>query len=100
MIRALGVLLLASVPRASAQKPAPFEVEEATIAQVHDAMKAGQLTCRALVAQYLKRIDAYDKNGPRINSIVMSTPTPKSRPGSWTAALRSPASPDRCTACR
>ncbi len=53
---------------------APFEVEEATIAQVHDAMKAGKLTCRALVAQYLKRIDAYDKNGPSINAIVLINP--------------------------
>ena len=58
----------------AAQKPAPFEVEEATIAQVHDAMKAGRLTCRALVAMYLKRIEAYDKNGPAINSIVTVNP--------------------------
>jgi amidase len=51
-----------------------FEVEDATIAQVHDAMKAGRLTCRALVDQYLKRIEAYDKNGPAINSIVLVNP--------------------------
>jgi amidase len=51
-----------------------FEVEEATISQVHDAMKAGRLTCRALVDQYLKRIDAYDKNGPAINAIVLINP--------------------------
>ncbi len=37
-------------------------------------MKAGKLTCRALVAQYLKRIDAYDKNGPSINAIVLINP--------------------------
>jgi amidase len=49
-------------------------VEEATIASVHDAMKAGRLTCASLVAQYLKRIDAYDKNGPAINSIVVVNP--------------------------
>jgi amidase len=53
---------------------APFEVEEATISQVHDAMKAGKLTCRALVARYLKRIEAYDKNGPAINAIVLINP--------------------------
>jgi amidase len=51
-----------------------FEVEEATISQVHDAMKAGRLTCRALVDQYLKRIEAYDKNGPAINAIVLLNP--------------------------
>lgn len=49
-------------------------MEEATIAQVHDAMKAGRLTCRGLVGAYLKRIEAYDKNGPAINSIVVVNP--------------------------
>jgi len=49
-------------------------VEEATIAQVHEAMKAGRLTCRELVGLYLKRIDAYDKKGPGINSIVVVNP--------------------------
>lgn len=65
--------LLTTLPLA-AQTPAPFEVEETTIAQVHDAMKAGSLTCRALVGEYLKRIDAYDKNGPAINAIVLLNP--------------------------
>ena len=72
VIRSLCFLLQA-VPAIS-QTAAPFEVEEATIAQVHDAMKAGRLTCRALVDQYLKRIDAYDKNGPAINAIVLINP--------------------------
>ena len=63
MIRPLFCLLSAAL-LLPAQTPAPFEVEEATIAQVHDAMKAGRLTCRELVGAYLKRIEAYDKNGP------------------------------------
>jgi Asp-tRNA(Asn)/Glu-tRNA(Gln) amidotransferase A subunit family amidase len=37
-------------------------------------MKAGRLTCRALVGLYLKRIEAYDKNGPGINAIVLINP--------------------------
>jgi len=37
-------------------------------------MKAGRLTCAALVAQYLRRIEAYDKNGPSINAIVIINP--------------------------
>jgi amidase len=52
----------------------PFAVEEATIAQIHAAMKNGTLTCQALVSQYLRRIDAYDKNGPAINAIVVINP--------------------------
>ncbi len=73
MLRPLYCFLLAA-SLLPAQKPAPFEVEEATIAQVHDAMKAGRLTCRELVGLYLRRIDAYDKNGPAINSIVVVNP--------------------------
>ena len=37
-------------------------------------MRAGTLTCRALVENYLRRIDAYDKNGPAINAIVVVNP--------------------------
>ena len=57
-----------------AQSGPPFEVTEATIAQVHEALRAGRLTCRELVRQYLRRIDAYDKNGPAINSLVVVNP--------------------------
>src|SRR4051794_12694275 len=72
----LAVLLLLVAPLAAQQAPpaAPFRVEEASIAQIHDAMKGGRLTCRALVDAYLKRIDAYDKTGPAINAIVQINP--------------------------
>jgi amidase len=83
VIRHLACLILAAVPLLPqtptppptvVQTASPFEVEEATIAGVHDAMRAGRLTCAALVGQYLKRIAAYDKNGPGINSIVLINP--------------------------
>ena len=73
MIRLL-VCLVSVVTLLNAQPSAPFDVVEATIAQVHEAMKAGRLTCRELVSTYLKRIEAYDKNGPAINSIVVVNP--------------------------
>ena len=63
-------LLLAGAATAQTTPP-PFDVTEASIAQIHAAMKAGQLTCRGLVSQYVRRIDAYDKNGPAINAIVV-----------------------------
>ncbi len=37
-------------------------------------MRDRLLTCRGLVEQYLKRIDAYDKNGAALNAIVMINP--------------------------
>jgi amidase len=53
---------------------APFTLDETTIARVHTAMQAGQLTCRGLVDAYLARIAAYDRNGPAINAIIMINP--------------------------
>jgi Asp-tRNA(Asn)/Glu-tRNA(Gln) amidotransferase A subunit family amidase len=67
------VLIVPLVPAAQAP-PQAFPVEETTIAQIHAAMKAGRLTCRGLVEQYLRRIDAYDKNGPAINALVLTNP--------------------------
>ena len=61
-------------PAGLGQGTAAFRLEETTIAQVHAAMKAGQLTCRSLVQQYLARIDANDKSGPAINAIVVVNP--------------------------
>jgi amidase len=58
----------------AAQTPAPFHIEETTIAQLQAAFRDGSLTCRTLVEQYLRRIDAYDKNGPALNAIVMINP--------------------------
>jgi amidase len=62
-------VLLAVTP--SAQAPAPFRLEEASIAQIEGALRGGSLTCRALVQQYLDRIDAMDKKGPALNAIVL-----------------------------
>jgi Asp-tRNA(Asn)/Glu-tRNA(Gln) amidotransferase A subunit family amidase len=70
----LPLFLLSAALLLPAQTTAPFDVVEATIAQAHAAMKAGRLTCRELVADYLKRIELYDKNGPALNAIVVLNP--------------------------
>ena len=73
-------LALVSAATLTAQQPSvppaapPFRIEETSIAQIHDAMKGGRLTCRALVDGYLRRIHAYDKNGPGINALVVINP--------------------------
>ena len=51
-----------------------FEVEEATIADIHKAFSDGSLTCRQLVEAYLDRIEKYDRNGPKLNSIITVNP--------------------------
>jgi Asp-tRNA(Asn)/Glu-tRNA(Gln) amidotransferase A subunit family amidase len=67
-------IALASLTAGAQQKPAPFQVREATIAQIHAALRSGAITCRGLVEQYLARIDALDKNGPALNAIVVVNP--------------------------
>lgn len=75
LLLALIVLALAPSPqRAQPARPAPpFDVTEASIAQLQAQFKSG-LTCRALVEAYLKRIDAYDKSGPALNALVVVNP--------------------------
>ena len=55
-------------------EPKPFQVVEATIEDVHAEYKAGRLTAHALVRAYLDRIEAYDKNGPKINAVITINP--------------------------
>jgi amidase len=71
---ALVAGLLAAPLTLSAQRPQTFQVHEATIAQIESELKAHRLTCRALVQEYLKRIDAYDQKGPSLNAIVEINP--------------------------
>ncbi|MEW6990111.1 amidase [Colwelliaceae bacterium 6441] len=43
--------------------------EQATIVELHQQMKSGQLTSESLVNFYLERIQAIDKNGPKLNAV-------------------------------
>ena len=38
----------------------PFRVDEATIDELHAAIKSGEATCVAVVQQYLERVRAYN----------------------------------------
>jgi Asp-tRNA(Asn)/Glu-tRNA(Gln) amidotransferase A subunit family amidase len=65
----------ARAQRASARRVAPaLEVAETTIAEIHARIRAGRVSCHALVQTYLDRIAAYDKAGPAINSIIVVNP--------------------------
>ena len=77
LVRLPSILcLLGSVTSGlSAQQSRPaFRFEEATIAQVHSALRQRTTTCRAIVAGYLARIERFDKRGPAINAIVLTNP--------------------------
>lgn len=69
----LLVVLMALPLTTSAQSRKKFEPVEATIADIHQAMRSGQLTCRQLVEAYLKRIKTYDQS-TKLNAIVVINP--------------------------
>ena len=75
LLPALLLLSLSSCASEDAPAPSePFQLLEASIEDIHNAYRSGQLTARQLVQLYLDRIEAYDKNGPMINSIITVNP--------------------------
>jgi len=53
---------------------APSELEEATIAELQAGMASGKYTSRAITAVYLQRIEALDKKGPGLRSVLETNP--------------------------
>lgn len=69
---ALLASILSFVPLAA--KASTFEVVETTIPEIQSAIASEQLTSEQLVQSYLERIEAYDNNGPNINSFININP--------------------------
>ena len=55
-------------------EPVTFNFVEGTITQAHAAMRAGTLTCEALVQGYIDRIEAYDDTGPALHAVININP--------------------------
>lgn len=51
-----------------------FDVVEASIAQLRTALDTGKVTSEELTQAYLDRIDAYDRNGIKLNALVVMNP--------------------------
>jgi len=64
----------ALLPRLPLRAPQAFALEETTIAQLQDAMKAGRLTSRAITQAYLDRIAALDRQGPSLRAVLATNP--------------------------
>jgi amidase len=63
----LIVALMSAVGAANAET---VDLSTATIADLQAAMSKGSLTSEKLVQLYLSRIDAYDKKGPKLNTVI------------------------------
>jgi amidase len=73
MYPALGAAreVLPALPPAEVRS---FELEEATIDDLQEGMKSGKYTARAVTDKYLARIEAVDKSGPAVNSVIEVNP--------------------------
>jgi amidase len=62
-----GSLLLSSAVAQTKAKPGPaFHLQEATIDQVHAAIRSGQISCQGLVQAYIDRAKAYNGWGTQL----------------------------------
>ncbi|MER3428373.1 MAG: amidase [Pyrinomonas sp.] len=74
-LQAAALAGLAVGSGASAQANAPTaELEEVSIAEMQRRMQSGEWSARWLVERYIERIEAIDRAGPRINSVVETNP--------------------------
>lgn len=51
-----------------------FELDEVSIAQLQDGMKSGKYTSRSITEQNIARIEAIDRNGPSLKSVIELNP--------------------------
>jgi amidase len=65
-----GAVFTTHVAADKYRAPTTFTLVEATIPQMLEAMESGLLTSEQLVEMYLERIEAYDDNGPALNSYL------------------------------
>jgi amidase len=52
----------------------PFELSELTIGDLQEGMRTGQYTSRSLAERYLARIEAIDRQGPSLRSVIEINP--------------------------
>jgi amidase len=58
----------------SGMQPDDFALNEVTIDALQQKMQRKEYTARSIAELYLKRIDAIDKNGPKLNSVIELNP--------------------------
>jgi amidase len=68
------VLFLAMIATMGAAIAKPYDVAEKSIAALQADLSAGRVTSEELVRSYVARIDAIDRNGPRLHSVIALNP--------------------------
>jgi Asp-tRNA(Asn)/Glu-tRNA(Gln) amidotransferase A subunit family amidase len=73
----VAILLALCTIGFAAQQPTSgrtFDLLTASISDVQAAVDAGRLTYERLVQMYLRRIEAFDKQGPKLNAVIVVNP--------------------------
>jgi amidase len=52
----------------------PFELDEASITELREGLESGKHTARSLTEKYLARIEAIDRKGPALRSVIELNP--------------------------
>jgi len=63
-----------ALDEADALRIPPFEFEETTVAELRSKISSGELTARRLTEAYLNRIEALDRQGPMLRSVIETNP--------------------------
>lgn len=73
----LGIILLTCTTPSDKPKQGSFPaayLEEITIVQLQEGYRTGKFSVKQVVSDYLARIEAIDRNGPCLNSVIMVNP--------------------------
>lgn len=70
----IGLIIAASLSGCAVTERMSFQLQEATVASVHDALSRGEITCAQLTKLYLDRIEAYNLKGPALRAIITVNP--------------------------
>jgi amidase len=70
----LAALCAAGLVRAQTPAPPSFNLEELSFADLQQRMQSGQETARSIAQKYIARIDAVDRGGPALRSLLEVNP--------------------------
>jgi amidase len=63
-----------AAPDAAQAKDQAFELSELTVAELQEGIRSGKFTAHSLTEKYLARIEAIDRNGPTLRSVIELNP--------------------------
>lgn len=67
-------LLWESASVATQPRTAAFDVTEKSVAELQQEMASGRVTARAILQQYIARIEAFDRRGPMLRAVLELNP--------------------------